>query len=171
MKFHIGLYHEYSKAQKEEIVKCKLFDSNTVKLIMNPSFTPEQMRTIRESAEYGVDASLLADPKYNILQMKQISMALRLKQYCIKKCPNLTDRNIREYLLNPDIPANDMEKVIDFMLQVEDKEEFKKVVEEFLGIEPKLEEEQIMKEVKFEDPINLKNISFEKDIPVLEERE
>lgn len=143
MKFHIGVYHEYSKAQKEEIATAKFIDNENAKYMLNPKFTVEQMRTIRCGLEERIDVSLFADPAFSALQMKQISMALRLKQYAITKCPNLTDSNIRTYLVNPGITAGEMSKVIDLMLNITDKAEFEESVKNYLELEDlELEEEE-----------------------------
>ena len=142
MRFHIGLYHEYTKLQKEEIIKAKLVNRREYSYLLNPEFTGEQMRMLRQGLENNIDISFYADPRYSAAQMREISTALLLYKNIlngIKKRDLLTLHNIRAYLLNWNLTVTQMKKVTDVLYYGMSEDLRDEAME--LGIEFEIEDE------------------------------
>lgn len=144
MKFHIGLYHEYTKLQKEEIIKAKIANRKEYSYLLNPEFTVEQMRMLRQGLENGIDISFYADPRYSTAQMREVSTALLLYKNSlngIKKRDLLTLHNIRTYLLDWNLTVAQMKKVTDVLYYGMSEDLRDEAME--LGIEFDIDEDEI----------------------------
>ena len=117
MRFHIGLYHEYTKLQKDEIINAKLVNRKEYVYLLNPGFTVEQMRILRQGLENKLDISLFADPRYSAAQMREISTALTLYKNTdfFKSKSRLTPHNIKTYLLDWNLTVAQMKKITDVL--------------------------------------------------------
>ena len=144
MKFHIGLYHEYTKLQKEEIIKAKIANRKEYSYLLNPEFTVEQMRMLRQGLENGIDISFYADPRYSAAQMREVSTALLLYKNSlngIKKRDLLNLHNIRTYLLDWNLTVAQMKKITDILYYGMSENLRDEAME--LGIEFETEEDEI----------------------------